>query len=670
MVAWERQIEERSVPQWRDKYVAYAKLKRMLDQVMVQADDTDDAADHMRRALTDGVHTPQKDKGKDFEAALLAERETRRQEFMDEVYAELRRSAAWYDDAATALESRVREATTALGPGAGAAGLKPCSAHALEDIERLHLESAQLTEFVLLNVEGLRKIVKKMDKQCGRSDQKNFVEKHLKRSAFAVMNEPTNPFGGQRAKACRKELETYLSPEKIQELRSKAIELRHGAGASRVMGIKRAGLFSLLAIIVVPLSAPLLPGADRAQRCVGLLVFTVSMWVFEAAPFEGTALLVPPLAVLANVLEGTRQEQAKRVLASVFTDSLYLVLCGFVISSVFTTCQLECRTASFLQRRLGGKPFLFMLAIMFLGLGLSALLSNVTAPLLLIEVLKPLLRDMPTDCRYSRALLLGLAFSCNIGGMTTPISSPQNIAALTILQQHGGNISWGQWLSVSVPFCSVGVLLAWAVLIVVHRFDASTEERARGNGSARTAIKLPNVVFDSEALSGSKALSLASACMVLGAFACKPVADAFGGTSVVAMFYIAVALATGIITRQTFNSYSWHLMFLIGGGSALGFAVNESGLLAIITDAAREHLASAPFVLVIQLVCALVCATTFVSHTVAALVFMPLVVKLGADAGVPELAVFVCGLACSVACALPMTSFPNVNSLMATDDSG
>lgn len=63
-------------------------------------------------------------------------------------------------------------------------------------------------------------------------------------------------------------------------------------------------------------------------------------------------------------------------------------------------------------------------------------------------------------------------------------------------------------------------------------------------------------------------------------------------------------------------------------------------------------------------------ATTFVSHTVAALVLMPLVVELGKEAGVDRLAVLLGAFACSTACALPMTSFPNVNSLMAVDDLG
>ena len=37
--------------------------------------------------------------------------------------------------------------------------------------------------------------------------------------------------------------------------------------------------------------------------------------------------------------------------------------------------------------------------------------------------------------RYSKALLLGLAFACNFGGVMTPISSLQNVIAVQKLQE-------------------------------------------------------------------------------------------------------------------------------------------------------------------------------------------------------------------------------------------
>lgn len=137
-----------------------------------------------------------------------------------------------------------------------------------------------------------------------------------------------------------------------------------------------------------------------------------------------------------------------------------------------------------------------------------------------------------------------------------------------------------------------------------------------------------------------------------------------------AMLSVALAVGTGAVTRQMFNNYSWHLLFLIGGGGALGLAVKDSGLLGILTSAAQTGLSDNPYILVSELVLVLVGATTFVSHTVAALVLMPIVVELSGAHDIANLAVMVCALACSAACALPMTSFPNVNSLLAEDDHG
>ena len=76
------------------------------------------------------------------------------------------------------------------------------------------------------------------------------------------------------------------------------------------------------------------------------------------------------------------------------------------------------------------------------------------------------------------------------------------------------------------------------------------------------------------------------------------------------------------------------------------------------------------WLLTIELVAAVLLMTTFISHTVAAIVAMPLTATIGAAAGAPARVVFCCALTCSAAMALPMSSFPNVNSLLAEDDYG
>ncbi|MEY2798425.1 MAG: hypothetical protein RIS22_691 [Actinomycetota bacterium] len=43
----------------------------------------------------------------------------------------------------------------------------------------------------------------------------------------------------------------------------------------------------------------------------------------------------------------------------------------------------------------------------------------------------------------------------------TPISSLQNVLAVSSLEQSGINVTFGRWICVSVPFCVLSTLIAW-----------------------------------------------------------------------------------------------------------------------------------------------------------------------------------------------------------------
>ena len=51
----------------------------------------------------------------------------------------------------------------------------------------------------------------------------------------------------------------------------------------------------------------------------------------------------------------------------------------------------------------------------------------------------------PLDLQYARAVLLGIAFSCNLGGMMTPIASMQNMLAMQQLNSAGVTVNFGGW---------------------------------------------------------------------------------------------------------------------------------------------------------------------------------------------------------------------------------
>ena len=71
------------------------------------------------------------------------------------------------------------------------------------------------------------------------------------------------------------------------------------------------------------------------------------------------------------------------------------------------------------------------------------------------------------------------------------------------------------------------------------------------------------------------------------------------------------------------------------GGSALGEAVKSSGLLSAIAHGIQDLIVDRGTWEVLAIFCALVLvATTFISHTVGAMVILPIVQAVGADMSV------------------------------------
>lgn len=131
------------------------------------------------------------------------------------------------------------------------------------------------------------------------------------------------------------------------------------------------------------------------------------------------------------------------------------------------------------------------------------------------------------------------------------------------------------------------------------------------------------------------------------------------------------------------------------GGIALGKAVDSSGLLAEITHTLIPYLEDlSPFMCLALFSGLVLVVTTFISHTVGALIILPIILKVGSSlpdprpntlvmaAGTSPLSkVALCvfseldtflqiALMCSGAMGLPVSSFPNMNAVSLEDPKG
>lgn len=61
---------------------------------------------------------------------------------------------------------------------------------------------------------------------------------------------------------------------------------------------------------------------------------------------------------------------------------------------------------------------------------------------------------------------LGIALAANIGGQSSPISSPQNLIALQYMKPP---LDWLQWFAVALPVSFISVILIWLLLLLSYR---------------------------------------------------------------------------------------------------------------------------------------------------------------------------------------------------------
>lgn len=163
-------------------------------------------------------------------------------------------------------------------------------------------------------------------------------------------------------------------------------------------------------------------------------------------------------------------------LLPVLSQTIMLLLGGFAIAAALSKHFIAKQLAVSILSRVGRKPHHVILANMLVATFASMWISNVAAPVLCFSLVQPILRTLPTSHPFCKSLVMGIALASNLGGMTSPISSPQNIFAIERMSMGGTPPSWLQWFAVALPVAFLGNLVCWALILMVYKPGATIKE--------------------------------------------------------------------------------------------------------------------------------------------------------------------------------------------------
>jgi di/tricarboxylate transporter len=248
----------------------------------------------------------------------------------------------------------------------------------------------------------------------------------------------------------------------------------------------------------------------------------------------------------------------------------------------------------------------------------------------------------------TKALLLGIALSSNIGGAASPIASPQNLIAL---QNMNPEPSWGIWFFVALPVCIISILCIWGLLLFTF------------NPGRNTTI-VPIRPMKDKFTGVQWFISVVTVLTIVLWCVSHQLESVFGDMGVVAIIPLVLFFGTGILTKEDFNNFLWTIIILAAGGLALGKSVNSSGLLHTIAESITSGVEGMSLYSVLVVFAGLILVVaTFISHTVAALIVLPLVQQVGQQMPEPHPNLLVMGavLMASGAMGLPTSGFPNMS---------
>jgi solute carrier family 13 (sodium-dependent dicarboxylate transporter), member 2/3/5 len=410
--------------------------------------------------------------------------------------------------------------------------------------------------------------------------------------------------------------------------------------------LQRVGLLLGGVVFLVPLLIDIDGLTAAGQRMLAIFLLAIVLWVTEAIPLVATAVLVILLEVLLisdQALLGSTGEAlpAAAYFAALADPVIILFLGGFLIADGAARFGLDRNLAAVMLRPFRGDARRTVLGLMTITAVLSMFVSNTATTATMFAVVLPILAALPAGPART-GLALAIPVAANVGGIGTPVGSPPNAIALGALQAQGEGVSFLGWMLLAVPLMVVVLLFAWWFL--TRRYIAADT---------------PMEIDLSASFDRSPAAIVFS--VVAGTTIVLWLTEPLHGvaSSTVGFVPVVALLATGVMGGDDLRALQWPVLWLVGGGIALGAGIGATGLDRWVLDLfAWERLPLA--LLVALLVLVGLGLSTVISNSATANLLIPLALSLAVGLPIDATAIgVIVALACALAMALPISTPPN-----------
>ena len=454
-----------------------------------------------------------------------------------------------------------------------------------------------------------------------------------------------------------------------------AVENRTGDRAKQV-GLW-LGIVSFLLLMVFPVD----PGNLPTSRMAAVALLMAIWWVTDCIPLFATALLPLILFPLLGIMGG------RETAPIYFNSTIVLFIGGFMIALTMEKWELHRRIALTIIHAVGGGPARIILGFMIAAAFLSMWISNTATAVMMVPIgLAMILQieeefDKERTHAFTVGLMLGIAYSCSVGGLMTLVGTPPNLSFVRIFEilfPDAPAISFGQWMIMALPIGITMLFLAWILITrVFYRTPADLSVDREVVRKEREALgpitfeeKVVMGVFATTALLWVFRVDLQLGLATIPGWSrLLPYPGMIDdGTVAIGMasilFFIPTRNREGgnrrIMGPDVIPRLPWNIVLLFGGGFALAAGFQRTGLAQLLGDQ-FQALSNLPTFVMILLVCLMITfLTELTSNTATTEMILPILAAIAVATNTHPLILMIpATLSASCAFMMPVATPPN-----------
>ena len=388
-----------------------------------------------------------------------------------------------------------------------------------------------------------------------------------------------------------------INPRSAQNMSTRPADFT--ATKQRLSPFKVFGAVGALISIITCLLIQL-PGLDASgTRMFGIFLAAILLWVTEAVPLAGTAVLVIFLEVLfisdhALLSIPEKAPAYTKFFGALANPVIILFLGGFMVADGAAKYKVDRALSAVLLKPFIGKPRLTVMGVMLITAIMSMFMSNTATTATMFAVMMPVIMALP-EGKARTGIALSIPVAANVGGMGTPVGTPPNAIAL------GASARFEKSKSAIIFYAVAGLTILLWMTESLHHISSN----------------------------------------------------------IVGFLPVVILLMTKVMSGDDLRALDWPVLWLVAGGIALGSGVSATGLDKWMLGSIKW--ASIPGALLI-LVLALVgwVTSNVISHSASANLLVPMGMGLAAtvSTGAAEIAMVI-ALGCSLGMCLPISTPPN-----------